>query len=221
MNVWAYQNPLSPQPCDKPPARKGGGLFFEGVMSTCRIMRNGWHFSRFWLPKHRRTPSCAEIQTSLDSSSSRNDAPGPDPVCIGVDLVHHPAADGQNAARRFLQSRYHPESGGFSATRWTDEAEEFVIGNVQINRLDGFESFGYRLHSFSSLTPAIFRSSLFHRAGGHTGNHVFLHHESEDDHRQRDQNRQCRDRNQVGREGAHKHFQIDRQRWEDNTGTCR
>ena len=63
---------------------------------------------------------------------------------LGRDAVHHSVVDGQGAFGDFLQPGDHSQRGGFPAAGGSDQHDEFVRGNLQVdsmNDLNGAEAF--------------------------------------------------------------------------------
>lgn len=62
-----------------------------------------------------------------------------DVAVFRFDLVDDTAADRDIAAGNGFKACDHPQQGGFAAARRADEDNEFAIGNIDIDTVDGGE----------------------------------------------------------------------------------
>ncbi len=69
-----------------------------------------------------------------------------DVAVLGLQIVDDAAVDRDGAGRDVLESGDHSQQGRLPATRWTDEDEEFLVKNLEAQRmqdLDGTERLGH------------------------------------------------------------------------------
>ena len=60
-----------------------------------------------------------------------------DVAVFGRDVIHRPIADEDGAFADVLQAGQHAQAGGLATARRTDEDQEFLVGDLQVQVADG------------------------------------------------------------------------------------
>ncbi len=91
-----------------------------------------------------------------------------DVAVLGLQVVDDAAVDCDRAGGHVLEAGDHPQQGRLPATRWTDEHEEFLVQDLEAQRmqdLDSTERLGYfgerhRRHELLSRAMSVRRFRL-------------------------------------------------------------